>query len=222
VSTEAFEQQIRHLAEAGYRSIGLHELCNAFSCDPATTRCVAITFDDGRRCVYEQAWPVLRKYGMRATVFVITDCLEHELYMSPRQIAEMAEQGHWFESHGVSHRRLTSLSPADKTWELNHSRHVLGQLLGREVNCFAYPFGDHDAEVRALARAAGYKAAVSTKTGLALVDSDHFALPRVGIRRQDDLARFVEKIRGNFAGHRPKGPSALLRAAAARLRGRQG
>ena len=217
VSTAAFEEQIRYLAEGGYRSIGLHQLDRVFGADPATTRFVAITFDDGRRCVYDEAFPILRKYDMRATVFLIGNRLDHRLFLSRYQIAEMTASGMWFESHCLTHRRLTSLARPDQLRELEDSRHAIGALLGREPAYLAYPFGDYDAGVQALAQTVGYRAAVSTLTGLADATSDRFALPRLGVRRHDDMRRFVDKLNGEFHGLRPQGMYARLRATASRF-----
>lgn len=198
VATDAFERQVRYLIESDFRIIGLHQLQEAFFSRRAA-RSAVITFDDGRDCVFREAFPVLKKYGATATVFLISSRIGNPMFLSRDQISEMADHGISFGSHTVSHRRLSLLTTAEKRIELEHSRSELQHLLQRVVEFLAYPYGDFDAETQRLAVSAGYRGALSSRTGLAEAASDPFALPRVGIRRHDDVNRFAEKLEGQFA-----------------------
>ena len=72
VSPEQFEAQIRALAEAGYTGISFDELqAYVLRGEPLPEKPVVITFDDGYRSNYTLAYPILQKYGMKATIFAI-------------------------------------------------------------------------------------------------------------------------------------------------------
>ena len=75
VSPKRFEQQLQHLARY-YQVIGLDEAIDHLRADaPLPERAVVITFDDGYRDNYTHAFPLLRKFGMPATFFVVSATL---------------------------------------------------------------------------------------------------------------------------------------------------
>lgn len=72
VSPEQFEVQIRALSEAGYTGVSFDELqAYVLRGEPLPEKPVVITFDDGYRSNYTLAYPILQKYGMKATIFAI-------------------------------------------------------------------------------------------------------------------------------------------------------
>lgn len=73
VSPETFEAQIRQLAENGHQSICCDDLL-AFmqGTKPLAEKSLLITFDDGFLDNYVYAHPILKRYGMSATLFVVT------------------------------------------------------------------------------------------------------------------------------------------------------
>lgn len=98
VATEIFDQQMRHLIDSGYRSIGLHRLHDAFF---SSVRSV-VTFDDGPHCVYPETFPVLKRYGIATSVFVIGTRLGPEPFLSRKQIAESHSPHARRDPHAVS------------------------------------------------------------------------------------------------------------------------
>jgi peptidoglycan/xylan/chitin deacetylase (PgdA/CDA1 family) len=130
----------------------------------------ALTFDDGFASVYQHAFPVLRRLGMPATVFVVGRTLAGEHHvdwvdgerhppptLTPDQILEMRDAGCSFGSHGYSHRDLDPLDDAELQRELQESREALEGLLGEPVTTIAYPRGRSDERVRRTARRCGYR-----------------------------------------------------------------
>ena len=70
---DAFKQQVTHLKNAGYHVVGVNDLINSIK--NGTTlpqKSIAITFDDGFDDNYENAFPVLKKYGFPAMIFVVS------------------------------------------------------------------------------------------------------------------------------------------------------
>lgn len=77
---ERFDRQCKHLAESGYRTIGADEMKRVMLGDlMPEPRTMMLTFDDGLKQVWTVAYPILKKYGLRATVFLIPGCISAEL-----------------------------------------------------------------------------------------------------------------------------------------------
>ena len=129
---------------------------------------IVITFDDGDKSIYRYAFPILKKYAMRAVVFLIVDYIgkddhwdvtltgRRSPHLSWDEICEMKKWGIEFGSHTMSHRNLAKL-PADVVeYELHESKRLLEERLG-VVNCISYPFNRTSSEVIERVRQAGYR-----------------------------------------------------------------
>lgn len=113
---------------------------------------VSVTLDDGWTNQYDNARPVLSKYGLPATFYIISGTLtDQPAYMSGSQVQALANAGHETASHTVSHAHLTSLSAANLDYELRQSQATLQNLLGRSVTNFAYPYGEYNSTTIAAA-----------------------------------------------------------------------
>jgi peptidoglycan/xylan/chitin deacetylase (PgdA/CDA1 family) len=215
VSTALFEREMRFLMESGYQAIGLDDLIAAIEGRRTwPRRGVVITFDDGRACVYRHAFPILRKYRLRATVFLIASRLAHPAFLSLDQIREMEDQGIGFESHGHGHRSFAELTRDEIDFDASESKRRLDAILGREVSYFAYPFGGLNPVAREVLGKAGYRGAVCSRTGCADRSSSVFELPRLGMRGSDTVETFAGKL--NIG--RPRSALELARTMIKRLR----
>lgn len=192
VSPTAFGEQLDGLAEWGYRTIEFAEWL-AYRDGRATIpeKPLILTFDDGYTCFDERAWPELRRRGMSATVFLVasqiggTNAWESDEVTLPlldaQRIRSLQAEGVMFGSHSVSHRPLARIPAEEAAFELERSRSSLADLLGRDVNVFAYPFSNQSPEVRALARNAGYRCAVRGKGRMNSPATDVFGLRRIKV-----------------------------------------
>lgn len=152
-------------------------------------RPVVITFDDGYRSTMEVAWPILRRHGLSATVFLVSDLLGQtnrwdadeiqEPLLSATDVRDLRREGMTFGSHTRTHAPLTRLEPAAALEEMRGSRLALESVLGEPVRVLCYPYSKQDVRVRRLAREAGYKAATRGGGQLNGKRRDPFALRRI-------------------------------------------
>jgi len=203
-----FRSHLSFLAAAGYRAVGVSDITRYLAGERlAVERPIAITFDDGYDCVYTQAFPALQEFGFRAIVFVLAGhiggvndweaqrAMVAEPMLTSEHMAEMACAGVEFGSHGIQHRRMTRLEPAQLRDDLLTSKRILEDLTGRPVTAVAYPHGDHNDRVRTLAAETGYAAGCTVERGVNRPGADPFALKRINIRRYNYLPLFRLKLR---------------------------
>lgn len=124
---------------------------------------VVITFDDGYEDNYTTVFPLLKKYNMKATIFLITDMIGAEGHLTKEQIREMSESGlvH-FGSHTKSHTRLDMLTDYQIHQEMVLSKEIIEDITGKKVLALAYPNGAYTEKAEQLAISAGYRYAYTT------------------------------------------------------------
>jgi peptidoglycan/xylan/chitin deacetylase (PgdA/CDA1 family) len=203
---ELFERQMRYLADSG-RAMPLAAIADAVRAKGACPRdAVAVTFDDGFRATHEAALPILTKFKVPATMFVVsakiggsndwmsTRNFPHRELMSRHEILAMRDAGIGIGSHTRSHPRLPELTAAQLDDEIAGSKADLEQLLGQPIEHFAYPFGLFNEAARAAVEAAGYKAAVSVRSGFNGATVNPFELRRIEVYAGDTEWRFRQKL----------------------------
>lgn len=183
LSIAEFDEQMAYLSKHGYHSITPDELLSYLQNDiPLPDKSVLITFDDGYRNNYINAYPILKKYGFTATIFLITDVVGHnDWYLDWEQVKEMQQAGFVFGSHTLSHVPLVALSNEEALFQLKKSKEGIEWRLGVPVEYFAYPTGAYNENTRQLVKQAGYKAAFSVDFGRVGKNSNIYSLERVPI-----------------------------------------
>ena len=188
----AFQRQMEFLSKNDFNVVSLKGLINALDENrqlPAKT--VALTFDDGYQNFYTRAFPVLKKYGFTATVFLVTDfcgacndwpgnlkTLERSKLLSWSEIKELSREGIEFGAHTQTHPNLTKISEKQVYTEMSASKNVIEAKLGIEAVNFAYPYGKYNRQVKDTAHSI-FKSACSTNLGKVNHHSDLLSLERV-------------------------------------------
>jgi peptidoglycan/xylan/chitin deacetylase (PgdA/CDA1 family) len=202
-----FARQMECALNLGFHFFTLHELLQA----PDDAKNLALTFDDGFRSVYENAWPILKALGIPATVFMLPafagqyDSWDVNFFgirfrhLDWRQLEALKASGWEIGSHGMSHRDLTRLCQADLAHELTAAKTLLNARLDAQIRYFSYPFGNVDARVASACLQAGYEGAVIMARKPAGIPA-LFALPRLGIYLFEPLSVFRQKILRRHAG----------------------
>jgi peptidoglycan/xylan/chitin deacetylase (PgdA/CDA1 family) len=189
ISPARFEQQLHWLARSG-RVVPLEQTLKE------TRRgAIAVTFDDGYRDNLTVALPLLEKYGVPMTLFVVAGFLDGEAYLTEEELRELAQHPLiTIGSHGLWHRHFNRLSADDARFELTESKRLLEETLGREIDLLAWPYGECNEEVEQIAGECGYRAAWSVWKGT----NSQFARWRVPLGRNDHLLRFIAKASGVY------------------------
>jgi peptidoglycan/xylan/chitin deacetylase (PgdA/CDA1 family) len=213
VSTPDFARQMRFLAER-CTLISVERLADLLrEGEPIPPRAVAVTIDDGYRDVYTNAYPILARFAIPATIFLPVELigtsssegptgkLPQPDFLSWDQVREVSRDGIACGSHTLTHLSLTSLTRRDVRYQLESSKAKLETEIGKPVTGFSYPFGtfrDFNSEIKQLVAATGYSWAVTIISGVNNHKSDLFALRRTMVQRDDGLHAFEKAMGGSL------------------------
>jgi peptidoglycan/xylan/chitin deacetylase (PgdA/CDA1 family) len=205
---ERFARQMTHLKSRGYTFHTASELIEFYKIHAKfPPHGISITFDDGCRDNFTNAFPVLRKLGIKATFFIVPSCIgeissktqpngeEARPHLSREEIREMRQFGMEFGSHTVNHLLLHEIPIQDARYEIENAKSLIEDLLQTPCKTLAYPAGFYTPEVQRIIGAAGHICAFSTTLGPA-DRIDLFAINRIEILRRDRfLFQFARKLR---------------------------
>jgi len=196
VSIKNFECQMAYLAE-NFKIVSIDEIMDLYARkSQLKADTVTITFDDGYKDNYLNAYPVLKKYNIPATIFITTGYVGQSDRLSKNEIVEMRNDIIGFGAHTVTHRVLAKLDRQSAVGEITDSMSDLEKILQEKIKYFAYPYGlrgrDFTDESMQIVKEAGFAAAFSTNNGYINSSCDIYALKRIGMR---DFPLFVFKAR---------------------------
>ncbi|MBC6309567.1 polysaccharide deacetylase family protein [Listeria sp. FSL L7-1582] len=175
-----FDTQMKWLSDNGYYTLTLAELAPLLEIGKnVPDKPVVITFDDGYQDNYTNAYPILKKYGLKATIFVITDKIAKNNHFDEAALKEMSAYGIEMESHTVHHYELNRLSYEAQLKELQYSKAFLERFTGKKVNSICYPVGRYNEDTVRAAEATGYTMGFTTEVGKANKKDGMYTLPRV-------------------------------------------
>ena len=198
VEPSDFDWQMKYLVDHGYHTITPDELYD-FLAGQGTLpdRPVLITFDDGYVDNYTNAYPILKKYNLKATIFIVTGFVsKRKGYLTWDQLREMEQNGITMQSHTVTHAPLPELPDDRIREELVESKRQAEEELGHPIEFIAYPTGVHDLHIVGIAKEAGYKGGFTVKYGNVDRSSNIYAMERVPIfRTAATNADFVDRLR---------------------------
>jgi len=203
ISERTFAKQLEYLKNNGYHTIHLRDLMEFLNYKTAIpSKSVIITLDDGYRSIYEFAYPLLKRYGYTATLFIYTDFIEASgNALSWNQLRKLKAAGFEIGSHSISHADLTKKLPHENdqtfrsriTKEFINSKKIIDRELNQDTQSFAYPYGNYNQQILDLFPKAGYKLGLTIRTG----GNSFFANPLTIKRSQileENMAYFVDRI----------------------------
>ena len=211
-----FEKQIKYLKENGWTFFTMSELIEKK--DELPFKSVAITFDDGYEDNFTNAYPILKKYDAKATIYVVVDRhdrewsskrkkknsdgeLKFEPKLKDEQIKELINSNLIeIGSHTMTHDNLLNLSSEKKVFEIQNSKIELENRFNISCKSFCYPFGLYDEKDVEIVKNSGYINATTTSKGIDSLDNNIFELKRITISGKDNFFSFKIKMKRGLRG----------------------
>ena len=196
VTPENFEKQLAFLLARGYHFVTLDQAFEYFARDGrAPTHTLVLTFDDGYRSFYTTVFPLLKKYQIPASLYVINQDIGKRGNVTWDMMKEMVKSGLVeIGVHTVNHRPLSKLSEPSQRFQLEESKRELEQGLGISITTAVYPFGRYNSTTVRLAGELGFKGAASVYFGKRPGKNNHYDWRRVQVQNKhqgEDLLRLL-------------------------------
>ena len=197
VAPDLFAAHLDAMLAAGYTTVTPYQLvAHLTQGAPLPEKPVVLTFDDGYRDNYENAFPQLRERGMVAAFFVLTDFMDEQRpeYLTWDMVREMHAAGMSIESHGRNHVSLEHKDSDYLVWQALGSLETIQYEVGVRPRFVSYPAGDYDQLTVDIFRSAGYWAGFTTQQGATHRSDDLFQLLRVRVRgttSADEIVRLL-------------------------------
>ncbi len=205
ISPEQFENDIKYIKELGYTSITPEELAEfADGKSELPKKPIMITFDDGYLSFYEYAYPILKKYNMKAVLSVIgkqadiysqcDDCNVNYAHAKWNQIKEMSDSGlveisnHSYDLHIMGNRKGSMIKSGEdessyKTMlvnDLNLLQKKINEAIGKEPICFAYPYGKTCKQSYDIIKKTGFKVSLGCEEKINYINNENPDLYKLG------------------------------------------
>ena len=182
VPPEEFRQQLDYLVENGYTTITMLEFIKAAKGKfDLPEKPIILTFDDGYKDNYTTMLPMLEERGMKATVFMVTNDIGTEGYLTWDDLRDMQNRGIEIGSHTANHLPLTSLSPKKQDEEVRLSKLIMEWNGIKTVFSFSYPNGAYDSGSPELLQKNEYLSAVTGDAGVNTFQTNPYLMHRINI-----------------------------------------
>jgi len=211
IKPDEFEKQLIWLKKNGFKSFTLSELLEL---ENIPEKSVVLTFDDGYEDNFTKAFPLLKKYDFKATIYIVlnrfnknwatdkdldksSNELNSENMLSDEQIRIMIDSGLIeIASHTLDHVNLPKLKKENKVKQIIESKKQIEKIFNIKCNSFAYPFGFFDKDSIDIVEVAGYFNATTTVNGVFNKDKySNFEIPRIMISGRQGLFAFILKMK---------------------------
>ena len=200
VTPTEFDRQLTALQTSGFRTIPLALFISYMKGNAVTlpAKPIVLTFDDGYADNYNNAFPLLKKHGFTATLFMVGINFDRQNRLSSAQIREMNANGCEVGAHSMTHPNLTALSAQQLQTEINGSKSKATRQSQSDIIAFAYPGGQYSLAAMEKVETAGYEAAFTILTGLNNPQRDNrYLLRRIPIFQSTDFDHLLTLLNAN-------------------------
>ena len=208
---DMFKKHLQYLKDKNYTVITFKDLDkigwrNRFE---KGKKYIILTFDDGYKDNYDLAFPILKEFNFKATIFLMGSLTYNEWdvkaggerkfsLMSVEMIKEMQDYGIEFGAHTFNHPKINTLSNEEIEHQIVDVKKPLEEKIGKEIITFAYPYGILNDYAKEMAKKAGYTFALATDSGSVCLSDDLYQIRRIAIFPNTNLFSFKRKVVGNY------------------------
>ena len=208
---DMFKKHLQYLKDKNYTVITFKDLDkigwrNRFEKD---RKYIILTFDDGYKDNYDLAFPILKEFNFKATIFLMGSLTYNEWdvkaggerkfsLMSVEMIKEMQDYGIEFGAHTFNHPKINTLSNEEIEHQIVDVKKPLEEKIGKEIITFAYPYGILNDYAKKMAKKVGYTFALATDSGSVCLSDDLYQIRRIAIFPNTNLFSFKRKVAGNY------------------------
>lgn len=163
-----FEDQLKILRKNNFQTYFVRDVPDILNgvINYDAKKSIVLTFDDGYEDFYTVVFPLLKKYNIRATVYIINDFLERRDFLTKAQVVELSHSGLVeIGAHTLDHVYLKTSVETVAREQIVKSKQELEELIGMKVLSFAYPYGAFNPRTVDIVKEASFSAAVSVIPG---------------------------------------------------------
>ena len=188
-----FEDQLKYLTENDYYFPTWDEVKNYVegkSCLPEHS--IVITVDDGDESFFDLAVPVIEKYDVKVTAFIITSQIEDKNYLNKFDKNKIIFESHSHDMHKTGtngNGTFLTLAHDEALSDVKTSKQFIG-----DATVFCYPFGDHSEACEKILQEAGYELAFTKNYLRVRPGDDPYALGRIRMTKGDSLQTFIQRV----------------------------
>ncbi len=193
ISDDMLEQQLQYLVDQDYYFPTWGEFRKYIDGEiDLPVKSVMLTFDDCSDGFLTYGVPLIEKYDVKATSFVI--CSKNGEEVAAQEFDHLTLQSHSYDMHkaggSIGHGGIfTALTLEEGVADLEKSKDILGS-----GDAFAYPFGDYSDLCRQAVDQAGFLAAFTTECGKSFPGDDPLLLPRVRVEGNITMEQFIKEL----------------------------
>ncbi|MEM9858522.1 MAG: polysaccharide deacetylase family protein [Bacteroidota bacterium] len=219
ISLQDFEAHLNYLKTNGFTVLTLSKAIDYLKSDQTLKKVAVLTIDDGFNSFYNNAVPLLKKYGFPATLFINTETVGSADYMGWAEIKKVHEQGIEIGNHTHSHAYFLNQPETERyetfEREIRQTQKLITENIGAVPKTFAYPFGELDPKMKAIVKNMGFEAAGAQNSGVIYYGTDlmqcprfpmnesYSALDQFAMKAETKALKIVNKIPASFV--LPKG-----------------
>jgi len=194
IKIDIFKKHLQIIKDSNFYFLNPNNFENEFKI-PKKNKKILITIDDGFKSFYEQAWPILKEKKIPFILFISTEPVGKNGYMSWSQIKEVEKYdftliGH----HSHTHDYLIDKTDEEFILDIKKANKIFLKNLGYVPELFSYPFGEYSKFMKDYV-STNFKFAFGQHSGVIDINKNKFELPRFPINEKyGELKRFKSII----------------------------
>lgn len=191
-----FEEQMIYLHKNGYQTLTIDQYFDILEGKiNSPENPILLTFDDGSGDFFDYVFPILEKYHMHATAFIVSSWINDRLNLTSKELLIIKENGIDVQNHTETHQNLTKLNKEVQYEEIKNAEMQLEQLTNEKSTVLATPYAKGNKDTTSVAKDLGFRGTFSGLSGgMSTELTDRYQLPRIGIIQSYELEDFIRML----------------------------